>query len=205
MLSVAGEVGRGKGVWMRGRWESTELGGVWQEIWRELGEVVRTPSAAWRTPVVATSGDDGGGRIVVLRGVCEERRELVFHSDARSPKVSALRRSPWLTWVFYSAESQVQLRVRARATVHVGDGLAKGCWLAVPEASRANYGTAGVPGSAMAHPFAQQYLEGVSERNFAVVVTEVIGLDWLWLRSGGHRRAGWVWNSREWVGTWRTP
>jgi 3-hydroxyisobutyrate dehydrogenase len=190
---------------MSGRWESMELGGVWRESWLALGEAVRTPSAPWRTPVVATAGDDGGGRVVVLRGVSEERRELVFHSDARAPKVAALKRSPWLTWVFYSPEWQVQLRVRARAMVHVGDSVAMGYWPAVPEAARGNYGTVGAPGSSMAHPFAQQYLEGVSERNFAAVVTEAVGVDWLWLRSGGHRRAGWDWNSREWSGTWRTP
>jgi Pyridoxamine 5'-phosphate oxidase len=106
-----------------------------------VGKAARTPGNAWRTPVLATAGDSGGGRAVVLRQSVEDSRELTFHTDLRAPKVSALRTSPWVTWVFYEPRTQVQLRVRAAATIHAGDAVAAEAWDRVPAGSRKNYAT----------------------------------------------------------------
>jgi hypothetical protein len=186
-------------------WESTDLEGVWSVVWRELEKAARTPGNAWRTPVLATAGDSGGGRVVVLRQSVEDSRELTFHTDLRSPKVSALRTSPWVTWVFYEPRTQVQLRVRAAATIHAGDSVAAEAWERVPAGSRKNYSTVEAPGTERPHPMAGEYLEKTGVERFAVVRTVASSVDWLWLAEGGHRRARWEWNGAIWVGRWLTP
>jgi len=186
-------------------WDSTDLEVVWGRVWEGLETATRTPGDAWRTPVVATAGDAGGGRVVVLRQVDGEARSLTFHTDLRAPKVSALRASPWLTWIFYEPRTQVQLRVRAAGTIHAGDAIAAEAWDRVPAGSRKNYTTAEAPGTERPHPMAGEYLEKTGVERFAVVRTVAESVDWLWLAEGGHRRARWEWNGAIWVGRWVTP
>ena len=143
--------------------------------------------------------------MIVLRSSVREERSLTFHTDARSPKVEALRRSPLVTWVFYSPEWQVQVRVRARAFLHLADSVTAAHWRKVPPAARSNYTSDLPPGASRPHPFAGEYLETTGESHFAVVRTEAESVDWLWLRPGTHRRAGWHWNGVDWQGCWRTP
>jgi len=186
------------------RWDIGELAELEREIWKGLGTAVRRPKDPWRTPVLTTRAD-GDARVLVLRAVESGVRELEFHSDARAPKVAALQRDPGVTWVFYSARWQVQLRIRASARVHVGDAEAAAAWERVPESSRINYPAGPAPGTIRSGPGeAQDFREGMLA-HFARVRTSVERIDWLWLRPGGHRRATWEMVDGEWTGAWRVP
>jgi len=186
-------------------WDSQDSGVIWSGIWEGLGVALRSPGHPWRTPVLTTAGDEGGGRVIVLRGASELSRELEFHTDIRSSKVEALRVSPRAGWVFYSAEWQVQLRVRARARLHVGDSVSSEAWDRVPEASRTSYSASQAPGTPVPHPYQGQYLQKTGRDNFAVVCTVVETLDWLWLNPSGHRRARWEWGGAGWSAEWLVP
>lgn len=189
---------------MNSRWEKDGLADLEREIWKGLGAAVRRPKDPWRTPVLTTRAD-GDARVVVLRAVESGVRELEFHTDARSPKVMALERDAGVTWVFYAARWQVQLRIRAWARVHVGDAEAAAAWERVPESSRINYSAGPVPGTIRSGPgAAQDFREGMLA-HFARVRTRVERIDWLWLGPGGHRRAAWEMDDGEWIGTWRVP
>lgn len=181
------------------------LGGVLDEGWRLLGHASRSPGHPLRTPVVATAGDDGGARVVVLRGVDAVAGEFEFHTDARSPKASALRRSAAMTWVFYDASTGVQWRARGEGRLHVGDDVWRAAWERVPSASRANYGSDAAPGAALEAPLEAIDFRDVGPAHFMVVRCRVEWLDWLWLRPTGNRRAQWVRDGAVWRGQWVAP
>lgn len=181
------------------------LGDVLEEGWRLLVLASRTPGHPLRTPVVATAGDDGGARVVVLRGVDAVAGELEFHTDARSPKARALRRSPAMTWVFYDASTGVQWRARGEGRLHVGDDVWRAAWERVPSASRANYGVDAAPGTALGAPLEAVDFRDVGPAHFLVVRCRLEWLDWLWLRPLGNLRAQWVRDGAGWRGQWVAP
>lgn len=181
------------------------LGGVLDEGWRLLGHASRSPGHPLRTPVVATAGDDGGARVVVLRGVDAVAGDLEFHTDARSPKASALRRSAAMTWVFYDASTGVQWRARGEGRLHVGDDVWRAAWERVPSASRANYGSDAAPGAALEAPLEAIDFRDVGPTHFMVVRCRVEWLDRLWLRPTGNLRAQWVRDGAGWRGQWVVP
>jgi pyridoxamine 5'-phosphate oxidase len=177
---------------MHRHWHTDSLTTLESSIWGELSAAIARPGAAWRTPVVSSGMPDGSGvdaRVMVLRAADRIRRELVAYTDARSPKVEAWRRSQSVSWTFYDPGLALQLRVQGVAEVHRNDSLASAVWSTVPEANRLSYRTRAAPGTSVeSPPDGHDFIAAVLE-NFAVLVTRVWKVDWLWLDASGHRRA----------------
>lgn len=178
---------------------------ILDEGWGAWAEASRTPGHPFRTPVVATAGDDGDARVVVLRAVDRDAAELEFHTDARSPKVEALRRSPRLTWVFHDLARGVQWRVRCQARLHRGDEVWRSAWERVPTSSRASYAGVAAPGSAVGSPREAIDFGERGPAHFMVVRCRAERLDWLGLRPEGNLRAIWTREGVGWRGTWVAP
>ncbi len=159
---------------------------IWDELDRAAGEI----DHPWRTPALATA--DGSVRTIVLRGVSASRRELVFHTDARSPKIAQLTAGPEVEWLFYNPANGVQVRARARASIDSRNETAEAAWLNVPPANRLNYSSPQPPGT----PLPVEGMEASpapdhadkAYANFAVVTTQVVSIDWLLLAPAGNRR-----------------
>ena len=182
---------------MESLWRLDSLAELETRLWLALDEATRWPDAPWRTPVIATVGPDGTGvtaRVVVLRTVDRGRRELAFHTDSRAPKVEALRRVPDVAWTFFDPVGQVQLRVTGRAHLHLGDALAQEAWAGVPDPKRKTYQTRLAPGTPVPASPVHHDFTGAIAAHFALVITEVTALDWLWLGQDGHRRAEFLYN-----------
>ena len=178
---------------------------VLAEGWRSWAEASRTPGHPFRTPVVATAGDEGDARVVVLRAVDRDAAELEFHTDARSPKVEALRRSPRLTWVFHDPVGGIQWRVRGHARLHAGDELWRSAWERVPTASRASYTSPAAPGTVVRAPMEAIDFPGGGPQHFMVVRCRAERVDWLRLRPEGNLRAQWTREGETWCGAWIAP
>ena len=90
-------------------------------IWMELGRATQDRHHAWRTPVLATTGEDGlpHARTVVLREADANTAHLRFYTDGRSAKVSQLSYRPDALLVFWSKRLNWQLRVREIGRAHV--------------------------------------------------------------------------------------
>ena len=185
------------------RW--TGLDAILESGWRAWADAARTPGHPFRTPVVATAGDDGDARVVVLRAVDRDAAELEFHTDARSPKVEALRRSPRLTWVFHDPAGGVQWRVRGHARLHVGDEAWRSAWERVPPPSRASYACPAAPGTVVRAPMEAIDFAGPGPRHFMVVRCHAERMDWLGLRPEGNLRAIWTREGNSWKGDWVAP
>jgi pyridoxamine 5'-phosphate oxidase len=152
---------------------------------------------AFHTPVFGTGFSL---RTVVLRRVEVEAQMLRCHTDWRSPKVAQIQAQPEVQWLFYDPVSKVQLRLRALACLHHLDEVAAEAWEQTALMSRRCYGTVAAPGSPLAEagsglatellgrsPTVEESAPGWP--NFAVIVTRVWELDWLYLCANGNRRA----------------
>ena len=184
----------------------SRLEGVLKALWANLEGCTRSPGHPWRTPVIATQAQDrASARIVVLRSAARRNRTLEFHTDSRSPKITQLQQNPVVEWVFYDPTLQMQVRARATARIHSGDRIAANAWKRVPPASYLNYLANTPPGSDLSPRDAASSQSQLSHPAFAVVLTKLDHLDWLWLHPKGHRRARFTWHLNRWVGEWIQP
>lgn len=160
-----------------------------------LGHGVTDRHHAFHLGVLCCIGLDGlaDARTVVLRGADPEGLTLRCHTDRRSPKFASLQKHPPCAWVFYDPGARVQIRVRGVAELHTDDVVAEEAWQTSGVQSRRCYAVEQPPSSVVPAPGPQPDLEGadwISARShFAVIITRVVGLEWLWLHHGGHRRA----------------
>ena len=156
-------------------------------VWRELMAAPRDAQHPWRTPVLATTdGDVGDARTVVLRGVDAAKRRLTLFSDARAAKVAQLTTHPLGTLVHWSPALNWQLRLSVRLEAQ-RDGLAVSSHWARLKLSPAahDYLSALPPGTPLDNAIGAR-----GERAyFALILAEVLAIDWLELHPQGHRRA----------------
>jgi hypothetical protein len=191
------------------------LADVIDSAWRLLGRGSADRRSPLHTPVVASSGgSEPDARVMVLRAADRASATLRFHTDARSPKCAALDGAAVAVLGYHPGEA-VQLRLRGRARV-VRDGEAVDrIWAQSTPFARRCYLVESAPGSALAAPGSglpagvagrqPEEVELVAARvNFALVLVDVLEIDWLHLAQGGHRRA--VFSVADgWHGGWRVP
>ena len=175
--------------------------------WEMLKDGAARGRAPFHTPVLANVADgQPEARTVVLRIADPDTRELVCHTDQRSPKVSALATSGSVLWVFYDPDAKVQLRLRGPSALHHGDEMAAARWAASRPDSRLCYQNPFAPGAEVpapeaAHPDA----EADGYTNFTAIRCSVESFDWLYLDARGHRRAAFEWQQGTWLGRWVAP
>jgi hypothetical protein len=175
--------------------------------WQMLADGAARATAAFHTPVLATQAEAGPElRTVVLRAADPEQQLLICHTDLRSPKLRQISLRNSTVWLFYDALAKVQLRIKAVATLHQGDELARQRWQASSEQSRQCYRNRLAPGAEVEDPDdAILALPDDGFVNFAVIRSQVQSLEWLYLRAAGHRRARFVFNNGQWQGAWLAP
>lgn len=187
-------------------WQTDSLDELESLIWSHLGRSVVDAVQPWSLPTVGTCrGPEPDLRTMVLREVDRTWRRLVAYSDARADKVDQVRAAPATAWHFYDPRSRVQLRARGLSAVEHQTDFARRVWEMVPEANRANYRTMGVPGTVIPNPAEGHIFAPGGAENFALIVTTVSRLDWLWLAPSGHRRAVFEWSGGRWQGQWAIP
>lgn len=185
--------------------QTADLDSVIQQVWIDLGHGVVRARHPYHTPaLVSLDRGQPSARTVVLRRVDATQRQLICHTDIRSPKVQAFREQPNAAWLFYDRDGKTQLRMEGTVQVHHDDELAETQWLASAERSRICYATSTAPSTAVADPVpATPLTSGVA--NFAVVNCTVRMIDWLFLRHEGHLRARFTWQQETWHGEWLAP
>ena len=173
---------------------------------------------AMHNPVVANMHQQGVNmRTVVLRKAWPAEKKLAFHTDIRSGKWTELEQQKNISWLFYDAAGKIQIRLSGEASLHHKDTIADESWLASTMNSRKIY--LGEKGPSQLSELAVSGLPAVFEqrdptneesipgrKNFGVVVTDVHWMEWLWLNSGGHRRATFTYNEdKTFTAGWLIP
>ncbi|BDI03481.1 pyridoxamine 5'-phosphate oxidase family protein [Sphaerotilus microaerophilus] len=175
----------------------TSLDDIEEALWQELGHCVHERDHDWRRCVLASSGEQGAdARLVVLREVDREARELMIYTDTRSPKVAQLQRDRRATLVCWSAALGWQLRLRGEVEVAC-DGLqVTSRWATIKHRPAAqDYlsplapGSEWVAGGKVDHP----------REHFGVMTLQVQSVDWLEVHALGHRRAMFDARGRRWL------
>lgn len=187
-------------------WQTDSLDELESLIWSQLGRAVADVVQPWGLPTLATcNGPAPDVRTMVLREVDRTWRRLVAYSDARADKVIQVRAAPATAWHFYDHRNRVQLRAWGLSAVEHQTDFSRRVWEMVPEANRANYRTMGAPGTVIPHPAEGHIFAPGGAEHFALIVTTVSRLDWLWLAPAGHRRAVFEWSDGRWQGRWTIP
>ncbi|MBB5204506.1 hypothetical protein HNQ51_001820 [Inhella inkyongensis] len=179
-----------------------DLAALHAALWVELERCVADKAHGWRVATLATlatrSGDSVDARSIVLREVDAAQQQLIFFTDARSPKAAQLRDTPRAQLVCWCPRLGWQLRAKVVAEV-LTEGLAVSSRWARLRLSPAAYDYLSPlpPGSALdgtpPTPLPEQ------RNHFALVRLQVTELDWLGLRSGGQRRAGFDAAGARWL------
>jgi hypothetical protein len=150
---------------------------------------------------VATTDRDGAptARTVVVRGFDPAARTLVFHADARSPKVGEIARDPRVGLLLYDPVARVQVRTTATAVAHRGDDAARDLWQGSRDDIRAGYAAARGPGEVMGpdepspYPPPQETDDPFAFDRFVAFTCRFDALDVLELHPDGHRRVRLTW------------
>jgi pyridoxamine 5'-phosphate oxidase len=188
------------------------------DCWKRIQKGALAHQHDFHQPMVGTvSGAFANLRTVVLRKVWAEKKQLAFYTDSRSGKINDLSKNNSTSWLFYSARHRLQIRLGGSSIVHTQSSLADEQWKKSRIRSRKCYLATlspGVPVSTASSglPVILEQRdpdESESEagrKNFAVVVTKVKWMEWLWLHHEGHRRAEFRYNENgSYRASWLIP
>lgn len=184
--------------------------------WRLLERGAADRHSPMHVPVVA-SVDAGGApdaRVMVLRGADRQAATLRFHTDARSPKCTALNGRRVSVLAYHPGEA-VQVRLAGTARIVTAGEEIEAVWAAATPFARRCYLLEAAPGSRLSAPGSglPAWVEGrkpeaaelvAARPNFALVIVTVAAIDWLHLAQDGHRRARFA-EADGWRGAWVVP
>jgi len=179
------------------------------DCWSYLTAAVTDRESGWRLPILATNEmGQSRQRVLVLRSVDSVKKQLFFHTDARSAKVATLQANPQVSWLFYDHRQQVQLQVTGPTEVQTSLESTAWLWDSESPASLKGYLATLLPGSRCAEPETNvpaEWLGSIPDRaelsagrkNFAVICTTVTAMEWLILRRDGNLRAFFAYDGAE--------
>ncbi|MBC7797281.1 MAG: pyridoxamine 5'-phosphate oxidase family protein [Pyrinomonadaceae bacterium] len=188
------------------------------KIWTMLETGATNRKVPFHTPVFGTVFDNKPQlRTVVLRKFERESRNIIWHSDLRSPKIEELKLNGQTSYLFYDAPEKIQLRVLTESTIHAGDDLAQTQWEKTSLFSRRCYcgyapsqtseePTSGLPDFLEKRQPTEEESEQLGRENFCVINSVITEIDCLELFMEGHRRSLFNWDANgDLSTTWLNP
>jgi pyridoxamine 5'-phosphate oxidase len=174
---------------------------ILNDCWQQLSAGVKSSKHPFHHAVIGTINEGfADTRTVILRKVIAEKQCLIFHSDARSPKINQLKKNNKVSWLFYDEPSRIQIRIKAEALIHHQNEVAlerwnasrlesRRCYLANPAPSSiSEIATDGLPKNLTVKDLTEENV-ACGFDNFVVVETKVLELEWLFLNHAAHKRA----------------
>ena len=191
------------------------LSSIEKDCWQRMMDGVLQSRNQFHHPVVANSNATGVNmRTVVVRDACSVEKTLRFYTDIRTGKWTELQQDQTISWLFYDAESRIQIRASGKASLHQNDELANHAWDNVNPSSRKNYSSILSPSAEIILPLdaMQESLAITAKKNeagrenFGVVVSKVLWMEWLWLNPQCHYKANFMYDKEgEFTGSWLVP
>jgi pyridoxamine 5'-phosphate oxidase len=195
-----------------------DLPGLEKDVWNRLLNGALRYKDPLHNPVVANANEYGiNMRTVVLRKVWMDKKQVAFHTDIRSGKWKELQMRNNISWLFYDAAGRIQIRLGGTVTLHHLDTVAEEAWATSTMSSRKVYlGKQGpsnktlLPISGLPVAFEtndpSEEESFAAKKNFGVIVTKVIFMEWLWLNNNGHRRANFIYTDEgNFSANWLIP
>jgi len=131
----------------------TELLNTALEAFERASKDRRDP---FHMPMLANTDERGQPllRTIVIREFDASTRRLVFHSDARAPKIAQFQRDPRAALTAYDHPRQLQVRLLGRITVHISDEQSARRWASMQPMSKIGYHEPRDSGIPLNEPFA---------------------------------------------------
>ena len=156
-----------------------------------------------------SSHDEGkiASRVVVLREFNSKERYLRFHTDARAPKIKHFQKNSNASILGYDPTLKIQLKLQGNIEVHLNNDVTKASWNESTARSKKCYSVEGGSSLEIDNPLDYDLKDGNIEDgylNFAVLKFKYTSLEFLYLKSSGHRRAIHSWDE-DLVSNWLVP
>ena len=173
-----------------------------------LSEAVSNSQTLFHTPVVSTIHENKiVSRVMVLREFNFDKKILRFHTDNRAAKIDNLTKNSSSTVIGYDADLKIQIKMQGMAKVHIDDEVAKMAWNESTPRSKKCYSVKGGSSKKIENPEDYDITNFEVEdgyKNFAVIIFNFLSLEFLYLKSSGHRRALHDWYD-DYSSTWLVP
>lgn len=159
--------------------------------------------------LILSSLDEGkiASRVVVLREFNSKERYLRFHTDARAPKIKHFQKNSNASILGYDPALKIQLKLQGNVEVHLKDDVTIASWNESTTRSKKCYSVEGGSSLEIDNP-AEYDISDVNIEdgylNFAVIKFTYTSLEFLYLKSSGHRRAVHSWDE-ELTSNWLVP
>jgi len=175
-----------------------DLKQIEKELWTLLEKGVPSYKASFHHACLATIHEHQPQiRTVVLRHVEKEKRELFFHTDIRSSKITAIKSNPHISLLFYDPDLRIQIRCTGLAFIHHQNEITELAWEKSRLSSKLYYTNKFSPGEGLTElalidlnrtEVTDEELK-YAYSQFSVVISKIEKIDWLFLHHTGHRRA----------------
>ena len=196
--------------------ENTKI--IFKDIIKLLLKAVKNRKNPYHTPVFSSIAKNNitESRVVVLRKFEDKNLILNFHTDFRSPKITNLKKNFNTSFLFYDQKIKIQLRIKTQSTINNQNSISKEAWDLTKLSSRKCYLTKKNPSSYTTIPEdgISSHLIGIDPtkdeteigyKNFTVVENKILNIDWLYLKSSGHRRLNISFNNNKPHFDWVIP
>ena len=173
-----------------------------------LKDGVKNRESMFHTPIISSfSHQHISSRVMVLRAHNATQRTMRFHSDFRSDKVKEMLDDPRTSIIAYDPSLKTQIRLVGKSKIHHNNKNSLKAWDESQAISKKCYSVKGGSSKVIDDPASYDIKEFNVEdgyQNFAVLVFNFDALEFLFLKSTGHRRAIHKWN-KDLKSSWLVP
>ena len=146
-------------------------------------------------------------RVMVLREFNLKERYIRFHTDYRAAKIDHYSENNSASVLGYDPNLKIQIKLQGSISVHYNDHVSQAAWEGSTTRSKKCYSVKGGSTLEISDPKEYDLKDGNIEdgyMNFAVLKFSFNNLEFLHLKSSGHRRALHSWNE-SFTSTWLVP
>ena len=146
-------------------------------------------------------------RVMVLREFNIKERYIRFHTDYRAAKIDHYSQNNSASVLGYDPNLKIQIKLQGYISVHYNDHVSQAAWEGSTTRSKKCYSVKGGSTLEISDPKEYDLKDGNIEDgyiNFAVLKFSFSNLEFLHLKSSGHRRALHSWDE-SFASTWLVP
>ena len=173
-----------------------------------LSDAVGNAKTLFHSPTVSSIENSKiVSRVMVLREFDLEKRFMRFHTDYRAPKIKQFKNNSIASVVGYDPILKVQIKLQGNIKPHYQNSVTRNAWDCSTTRSKKCYSVKGGSSFEIDNPSEYDLKDGNIDDgyiNFAVLIFTFDSLEFLHLKSSGHRRALHTWNDR-YASQWLVP
>ena len=173
-----------------------------------LTNAVENAKTLFHSPTVSSIDESGiNSRVMVLREFNLKKRFMRFHTDYRAPKIKQYKKNNIASVLCYDPILKIQIKLQGVIDVNYHNSITRSAWDGSTTRSKKCYSVKGGSSLKISNPGEYDLKDGNIEDgyiNFAVLIFSFTTLEFLHLKSSGHRRALHTWDDKL-QSSWLVP